>query len=180
VRLLKFGQPAGAPFQVAYTVDDMPAAVARYTEHLKVRPWFTLDYRASSRARYRGQPTSLHCSIVRGFVGNINVELILQLDDGPSVYRETIARQGHGFHHWGIGSVDFDRDVEHYRSLGYEVALYDVGPLGNRLAYMDTTRDMPGMVEITEMTEHQENFLQRMQAASVNFDGKDLVRGNNP
>jgi 4-hydroxyphenylpyruvate dioxygenase-like putative hemolysin len=177
---LKFGQPLGAAFQIAYTVQDMEKSVADFTQRLGIGPWYPFDYRATAKARYRGAATSLHARIIRGFCGHLNVELIQQLDDGPSVYRDVIERRGHGFHHWSVGTAEFDRDVASYEEAGYELAYFEDIPGRHRLAYMDTTADMPGMVELCEMTEVHEAFLHRMYQTSVGFDGTDPIRDQVP
>lgn len=172
---LKFGQPQDAVFQIAYTVADIEKAALLFLRRLGVGPWYPMDYRPGPEALYRGSPSSLHVSILRGFVGHINVELIQQIDDGPSVYQDVISKRGFGFHHWSVASRDFDRDVARYQSQGYELAYYDrIGR--HRLAYMDTTDDLPGMVEICEMTTIQEGFLERMRESSVGFAGQDPIR----
>ena len=178
MRELTFGQPAGGIFQVAYTVSDITRAAELFTQRLGVGPWYSIDYHSGSSALYRGRPTRLHLSILRGFVGHLNVELVCQLDDTPSVFRDTIDKSGYGFHHWNIASLDFDRDVKHYEQLGYEYAYYDTIN-GHRLAFMDATRDLPGMIEICEMTSDQEQLLERMRLASVNFDGTNPIRDQN-
>ena len=175
MRMLKFGQPAGSVYQFAYTVGNIEKGMADFSARLGVGPWFTIDYSASPHARYRGEPTKLRVTIALGFAGHINVELFELLDDSPSPFREIVDRRGHGFHHWAIGSDDFERDVAHYQGLGYEIAFYEQAARG-RVVYMDTTRDLPGMLEICEMTERQETRLHAMYQASVEFDGKDPVR----
>lgn len=173
---LKFGQPAGAMFQVAYTVDDIAKAATLFTDHLGVGPWYRYDYQSGPDALYRGKSTDLRLTILRGFVGHLNVELVMQKDESiPSVFRDLSADRGHGFHHWNISSIDFDTDTKFYQSLGYELAYFDrIGD--RRIAFFDTSRDMPGMMEICEMTAAEEDFLDRMRLASLDFDGTDLIR----
>jgi hypothetical protein len=174
----RFDQPFGAVYQVAYTVQDLAAAMARFSARLQVAPWFTFEFRASPLARHRGRPTSLRLAIARGFSGHLNIELVQQLDDGPSIFRESVERQGHGFHHWGIRTAAFDREVATYAGLGLAPALFDQGPYGNRIAFFDTTGLLPGMVEIVETSPVHEESLQRMYRQSLAFDGTDPVRPN--
>ena len=80
------------------------------------------------------------------------IELIQQHDEEPSVFQETLkARGAHGFHHWAVGARDFEKTVAHYRSLGYPRRSPTTAPLGFRVVYFDTTRDLPGMLEVIEM-----------------------------
>ena len=49
-------------------------------------------------------------------------DIIQQLDDSPSVYREAVERAGHGLHHFGVAWTDHDAALAHYRSLGFTLA----------------------------------------------------------
>jgi hypothetical protein len=104
------------------------------------------------------------------------LELIEQHDDSPSVYHEGPGSRRYGFHHWGVMTGSFDADVARYVSLGYKEAFYDELPSGSRVAYMDSTRDLPGMIELIEHTEAQERVYAEIYEAAVAWDGSDPVR----
>src|SRR5690606_40384885 len=53
---------------------------------------------------------SADITIAMGFAGHMLIELIQPLDNEPSVYQETIALRGYGFHHAGIACADVDAD----------------------------------------------------------------------
>jgi hypothetical protein len=173
---LAFGQPLGAIMQYAYTVEDISSAIERFRERLGVGPWFVRGPLTSDRARYRGQPTDMCVTLARGFTGQTMVELIQQHNDVPSVYTETIARQGYGFHHWAIMVMDIDAAVAGAARRGHEVAFSDEMPTGSSVRYVDATRDLPGMIEYVGYTETQERLYGGFYAASVAWDGSDPVR----
>jgi hypothetical protein len=52
----------------------------------------------------------------------------------------------------------------------------DISPRGVRIVYVDTSRDLPGMLEIIETTDALEAIYQSYFDASQNWDGKDPVR----
>jgi Glyoxalase/Bleomycin resistance protein/Dioxygenase superfamily len=102
---------------------------------------------------YRGAVTTMRISLAVAFTGEAMVELIEQHDRTPSVYQKTLkARGAHGFHHWAIGAKDFDDTVACFKRQGYPEAFSDISPRGVRVVYFDTTRDLPGMLEVIEMT----------------------------
>ena len=175
-RELAFGQFAGGIVQCAYTVADIDKSMRDFTSRLGVAPWFVLGPFTAPEGQYRGKPTDLNLTLAIGFAGHMMIELIQQNNDVPSVYRETIAARGHGFHHWAIASSDFDADVARYRAMGYEIAFSDRSPRGVRIVYMDATRDLPGMVEIIEMTPALEANYAEMYRAARDFDGCDPIR----
>lgn len=169
------GQPPGAIFQYAYTVENIQQAMKDYGALLKIGPWFVLGPFTPPAGLYRGQPTKLELTLAMGFSGHVMIELLQQLNGVPSVYRETIATRGYGFHHYAIASTNFDTDLESYRSRGFEIAFSD--RLGDaRIVYLDTTAALPGMLEIVEWTPATAARLARMYYASVGWDGSNPVR----
>ena len=104
------------------------------------------------------------------------IELIQQLNDAPSVYREIIDRRGYGFHHFGIATGNFDQEVERYRSSGASLAFLLRVPSGGRVAYMDTTATLPGFTELIELGSGFEPTFNRFYRASIGWDGSDPVR----
>lgn len=63
-----------------------------------------------------------------------------------------------------------------YQASGYELAFLAGVPTGGRVAYMDTTRDLPGMVEFIELGAAFDEVFGRFHAATIGWDGKDPVR----
>lgn len=174
--LLNFGQPEGGILQMAYVVEDIHEAMKQWVEQLKVGPWFLLEHFTGVDASYRGKASEADVAIAMSFAGHMNIELIQPNNSAPSVYREAIEKRGHGFHHWGIGSKDFDGDVEKYRKRGAELAFFAKVPSGGRVAYMDTTAQLPGMVELIETGADFEPIFTGFYRASLGWDGKDPVR----
>jgi hypothetical protein len=174
--LLNFGQPDGGIIQMAYVVEDIRRAIEQWVEQLKVGPWFLLEHFSGVEASYRGKPSEADVAIAMSFAGHMMIELIQPNNDAPSVYRETIDQRGYGFHHWGVGSKDFDRDVEWYQKRGAELAFFARVPSGGRIAYMDTTAQLPGMLELIELGADFEPMFTGFYRASLGWDGQHPVR----
>lgn len=110
------------------------------------------------------------------FAGSTMFELIQQHNDVPSVYREVVAKRGYGFHHWGFVTDRFDAAVADYVAQGYEVA-YNAEPMpGVHVAYLDTTADLPGMIEVIEMTPAMEATFTAYHQAAIGWDGSQPIR----
>ena len=174
--LLNFGQPQGGIIQIAYVVPDVRKAMDEYITKLRVGPWFLFSPFKPVTQTYRGQPTSLSTSLGMAFSGHIQFELIEQHNDVPSVYMETVKKRGYGFHHWGVSAPDFDKSLAEMKAKGYELAFYAEPDQGIRVAYMDTTEDMPGFVELIETGPATEALFTMMHHASVGWDGTDPIR----
>jgi hypothetical protein len=173
---LAFGQREGGVVQCAYTTADIEQGMKDFTARLGVGPWFVTGPFVPPQGIYRGKPTQMRLTLAIGFAGHMMIELIEQHDDLPSVYREFVERRGHGFHHWAITARDFDAEVARHQALGYAVAFSDRSPRGVRIVYMDTTADLPGMLEIIEMTDALEQRYLDMYRASLDFDGSEPIK----
>lgn len=173
---LSFGPAEKSIIQVAYTVDDIDTGMRRYTELLHIGPWFLIGPFVPAKGVYRGAVTKMKISLAVAFAGEVMVELIEQHDNEPSVYQETLKARGvHGFHHWAIGAREFDDTVTQYKSHGYREAFSDISPRGVRVVYLDTSNDLPGMLEIIEMTLDVEEQYRRMYQAAMEWDGRHNV-----
>ena len=174
--LLGFGQPPTGVFQMAYVVEDIDASMRRWVEQLKVGPWFLLEHFTGERGTSRGEPTEADVGLALAFAGHMLVELIALNDDEPSVWREGIDQRGYGFHHFGVGSLDYDADLARHFEQGHELAFECWVPTGGRVSYVDTTAELPGYVELIEMDAATDAAFTRFYAASLAWDGSDPVR----
>jgi hypothetical protein len=173
-----FGPRDNSIIQIAYTVADIEEGMRRYTELLHVGPWFLIGPFVPPKGRYRGATTKAQFSLALGYTDQLMVELIQQHDESPSVFQETLkARGAHGFHHWAVGARDFEKTTAHYRSLGYQEAFSDTAPepLGCRVIYFDTGRDLPGMLEVIEINAATEEAFHRICQAAQEWNGKDHI-----
>jgi hypothetical protein len=171
-----FGQPDDGIIQHAYVVKDIRKAIEGWVKDLKVGPWFLIDRFSGEDAKYRGGPSHAESALAMSFAGHMNIELIQPVNDAPSVYWDTIKKRGYGFHHWGVASSNFDRDLEKYKQRGYEVAFFARVPSGGRVAYMDANNDLGGMVELIELGAAFEPIFGRFYSATIGWDGKDPIR----
>jgi hypothetical protein len=176
VSLLGFGQPQTGVFQMAYVVEDIEASMRRWIDQLKVGPWFLLDHFSGEDPTYRDGPSEADVALAMGYAGHMLVELIQPNDDKPSVYREWIESRGYGFHHFGVGTLDYDGDLARHRDEGHDLVFEAGVPTGGRVGYVDTTADLPGYLELIEMTDGTDAAFTRFYAASLAWDGNDPIR----
>jgi hypothetical protein len=147
-----------------------------YIERMGVGPWFVVGPFHPAKPVYRGTVVVPLFTLAVAYSGTMMIELIQQHDDVPSVFREAIKARGYGFHHWGVAVDNFDAALAGYLRQGYEVAFSDTAPMGMRVAYMDTLKDLPGMVELLEANAAFDGFFTPMYKASLGWDGRDPVR----
>ena len=171
-----FGQPDNGVIQMAYVVADLDAAIKEWIARLRVGPWFVLEHFTGVDPLYRGQPSRADVRLAMSFAGHMNIELIQPNNDAPSVYREHIDKRGWGFHHWGVATWHFDREVAKYQANGHALAFLAKVPSGGRVGYMDTTNVLPGYTEFIELGGAFEDVFAKFYRASIGWDGRDPVR----
>ena len=171
-----FGQPDDGIIQMAYIVEDIPAAMRTWSADLRVGPWFLLDHFTGDDPVYRGQPCRADVSLAMGYAGHMQIELIQPNDEHPSVYRETRVDRGWGFHHYGVASKDFQADIAKYEAKGYELAFCAGVPTGGSVGYLDTHGQLPGMLELIEIGPMMETVFTKFYQASLGWDGSEPVR----
>ena len=88
-----------------------------------------------------------------------------------STRRRSSAR-GYGFHHFGVGTLDYDADLARHREQGHELAFETWVPTGGRVGYVDTTAELPGYVELIEMDAATDAAFTRFYAAVAGL-GRD-------
>lgn len=174
-RLLAFGMRSGEIMQYAYTVADVHKSILSYTKLFGIGPWFCRGPFTPPHALYRGRNTGLTLTLARAFSGHTMIELIQQHDDGPSVYRD-LRLSGYGFHHWAIAVDDIVDASARLAARGYPVVFEDVLPTQARVRYADASADLPGMIELVEMTNAQERHYASFYEASIDWDGSHPIR----
>ena len=161
--------------QLAFAVDDVVATARRWAEVQGVGPFFVIPDRPST-VRYSGAETQLHIRIAVSQAGPLQIELIQQLSQGPSVFRDLYGPNEVGVHHFCAMTHDYDRSVAHYAGCGYEVvAEQDVPGLG-RVAFVDTSADFAMMTEVVEWSDGFLTMLSKTARVCANWDGTDPVR----
>lgn len=173
---LRYGQPIGGITQISYVVEDIEVSMKEYTRHMNVGPWFVSAPIQTKDSEYRGNIVDFKLRLAIAYSGHTQIELIQQLDDQPSVFRELIQRSGFGFHHFGVATKTIDEDVARLQAQGGTVAFRARSQRGARVVYLDGIGHLPGMIELIEMTDAQESFYTNIYAAALTWDGTDPIR----
>lgn len=163
--------------QLAYIVRDIEAAMAHWSGVLGVGPWFYKERVAVTHFRYQGRESALPVmSIAFANSGQLQVELIQQRNDAPSMYLDFLNRHGEGAQHIAFWTDRFDDQIARLHAAGYsEGHAGQVGQRG-RFAYL-VHPDLPGnVVEVSEQTGGKAEFFREIAQASVGWDGRDPVR----
>jgi hypothetical protein len=163
--------------QIGYVVTDLDDALASWIE-LGVGPWLVMRG-LPMQARYRGQPCETTISLALSNSGELQVELVKQEDETPSIFTEFLAANGTGFHQLAYWAEDFDATMKAVADAGWPVVWSGGEGLGVRFAYVETPNSptLPAtIVEISELTEAQAGAAKFIRDAAANWDGRDPIR----
>ena len=157
-------------FQLGFVVDDIVAAARRWAEVHGIGP-FLISPVIESQVVVAGAATPLSIQVGLAQAGPVQIELIQQHCDRPSIFRDW----GNPFHQLATITDDVDGRVHHLQACGYEL----VGEIATpelKVAYVDTTTDFGFYTEIVST---HPAFLARWQGVAdtcATWDGTDPVR----
>ena len=161
--------------QNGYVVRDLGRAIDAWLD-VGVGPWLLLPHLTQAGSVYRGQPTEPVVSIAFANSGELQVELIEQEDDSPSIYREFLDAGQEGFHHLAWWVEDFEGVARAAEDAGWPVVhAGDTGGMA-QFAYYDPGGVTSTVVEVMELTDATRWLVATVRDAAAGWDGTDPVR----
>ena len=163
--------------QNGYVVRDIEAAMKHWIEVLGVGPFFYLEKAPIENFRYYGEPSDMVASIALANSGSLQIELIQQRNEAPSMYRDFLSAGHEGLQHVAYWTEDFDADFDRARELGYEVAQSgDVGGANGRMVYFATEAHPGTVVELSEISGPKGQTFKMIADKARTWDGSDPIR----
>ena len=89
----------GTPGQIGYIVNDLESAAQKWTDTVGIGPWRIVEHAPFTSFRYNGQASDVDAGIALAFMGDVQIELIQQHNDAPSMYRDLLDTYGEGAQH---------------------------------------------------------------------------------
>jgi len=160
--------------QIGYVVTDLDQALANWVE-LGVGPWLVIRG-LPMQALYRGELCQITLSLALSNSGELQVELIQQLDATPSIFTEFLASHGHGYHQLAYWAEDFDATMKAVVDAGWPVVWSGGEGFGVRFAYVEPPNSPATVIEISELTDGQVASAKFIRDAAANWDGSDPIR----
>jgi len=164
--------------QAGYVVRDVNQAIEHWATQLGIGPFFRLDRARPSHYRYADSKQGPELTIALAYSGDLQIELIQQNDDTPSLYKEFLAKVDGGLHHWGFFtsaySADYKRAIERGHLVGHE------GDFGadSRFVYFRTDPHVGTMSELVELNPATSGLFEVLRAAARDWDGRDPLFGS--
>lgn len=168
----------GAVRQNGYVVRDIRAAMDHWVNVVGVGPWFFVEEVKTDYFRHRGVPSDMRMSVALANSGDLQIELIQQLNDAPSLYKEFLDAGHEGLQHMAYWTHDYQGLHDRALSLGHQVGHEgQIGGEQGRFAYFDTEGPHPGaVVEISDISGAKGRFFDHIRRAAQDWDGADPIR----
>lgn len=161
-------------YQMCWVVDDLEAAMKHWIETCGVGPFYVIPHVPAQNITYYGKPAKLDFSGALAQAGSIQIELIQQHCDNPSVYRDLVPK-GSAFHHVAMFTVDYDRELAEFQRQGLPVVT--AGMFGDlRYSYVDATRTIGTVLELVEDKPSIRQFFKKVSDGAKEWDGRDPIR----
>ena len=171
----------GKVCQNGYVVRDIDAALRFWTQTLRVGPFFYIERVKMDWFRYRGVDSPVELSIALANSDDLQIELIQQRNDAPSMYLDFLRDHGEGLQHMSWWTHDYqalyDRALAEGFTVGHEGQIG--GPQG-RFVYFETSGHAGTVVEISDISGGKGRFFDHIRKAAANWDGGDPVRAVRP
>jgi len=141
-----------------------------------VGPWFYAPSVPVQNFQYRGKPSAMVLSVALANSGPLQVELIQQRNDEPSIYRDFVAAGKLGLQHVAYWTEEYDVVMARAAANGlFPVMSGDVGAKG-RYCYFDTELHPGSVVELSETVGPKGRMFRMIREAAQGWDGSDPVR----
>lgn len=163
--------------QIGYVVRDIDAAMDDWLGH-GVGPWFYVDRVKTDFFRYRGTDSDLQMSVALANSGDVQLELIQQRNDAPSMYKDFLDSGREGMQHIAYWSDDYHALRDSAVADGYVIA--QEGSIGGEqggFTYFDTERMQGTVIEISDISGPKGQLFQYIRDTAATWDGSDPVRG---
>ncbi|CAH1691040.1 VOC family protein [Hyphomicrobiales bacterium] len=170
------GQVFSEVSQLGYITRDIHTSMRNLRDTLGVGPWFYLENRMP--ITYRSQRHEIDTIVAFANIGPMQLELIQQCDDRPSMYLDYLADSRvplHGLQHFAFWVENHDGAVADALQRGF-IELQSTTVARGRVVYLSHPKSPDFVVEFAESTPGRQAMRQRVREAASGWDGGDPFR----
>jgi hypothetical protein len=162
-------------FQLGHVVGDIVDSATRWSSTFGVGPFHVLPVVDQQLTHADGSVRTLRIQVAVAQAGPVQIELIQQHCDTPSLYRDWSKDGTSAFHQVATVTNDYGAKLAHFASLGFAVAAESLGG-SFRIAYVDTAAEFGFYTEVVEYTPRFIEQLDAISSTCATWDGTDPVR----
>lgn len=167
----------GPVMQLSYCPADYDAALAHWIS-LGAGPFFEMPHVQLENVKFRGHPSDIDFSMALGYLGDIQIELIRQHNDAPSMFTEWRAAGHEGVQHMCVLVDDIVDTRRRVAAQGGTVLQEATLPGGaGAVIYVDTGGGPGTVIEYLQIVAAARQGFTMMREAHRNWDGSDPIRG---
>jgi hypothetical protein len=163
--------------QNGYVVRDIRAAMDHWVNAHGVGPWYFVERVQLDWFRYRGRDAAPEMSIALANSGDLQIELIQQTNDAPSLYKDFLDAGREGLQHVAYWSTDYqallDRALAAGHRIGHEGQIG--GPQG-RFCYFESDAHPGAMIEISDISGTKGAFFEHIRQKAQGWTGEHPIR----
>lgn len=163
----------GPVMQIAFVPEDFDAALRHWTEVMGVGPFFLIENIKLEDSRYCGEPNECVFSIALAYWGDVQVELIRQENDAPSIYR---GKEGPGLHHTCVLTDDIKGARRTAEAAGGKVLVEGRVMPDGAVLYVDMGFGPGSIVEILQPASGSEGLFGMIREAARSWNGSEPLR----
>jgi len=163
--------------QNGYVVHDIEKAMHYWINTVGVGPWLYLDRAPIGDFTCHGRSSDIEVSIALANTGPLQIELIQQRNDAPSMYREFLDAGHEGLQHVAYWTENFDLDLKKAQDRGLEIGQsgYSGGPDG-RFVYF-TAEAHPGtVIELSEISGAKGQLFAKIREKCASWTGENPIK----
>ncbi len=165
--------------QMGYVVRDIEGAMHHWVEVCGIGPWFYAERMPFTDFTYKGARHEIEVSIALANSGDVQLELIQQRNDTPSMYLDFL-RAGHeGLQHWSSWPEDYDARIERALAGGWTIGQQGDSARG-RFVYFANEGHPGTVIEMADYTATRRRVFDAVRAAAIGWDGRDPIRRSFP
>ncbi|MGA1298737.1 MAG: VOC family protein [Ilumatobacteraceae bacterium] len=162
-------------FQEAYLVDDLERSAHDWNRVYGAGPFVIARHHRCDEFTYRDTSAQADVSYAFGYLGDTMIQLIVQHDDTPSIYRDMYASGEYGYHHSAYLVSDFVAERQRLVDLGFTPAC-ELFADGVHASYFDTRSVNGGFTEIHGDPPHiLQAFAQWRRAHEIHRPGDPVI-----
>ena len=166
----------GAIRQNGYVVRDIEAAMRHWSDVLGIGPWFYAPHAPIHDFTYRGEPSHPDVAIALANSGQLQLELIQQHNDAPSLYRDFLATGQQGLQHVACWTENFASERQRAIDLGFRIGHEGVTGRYGPFVYFETTSHPGTILELSDVGGLKRRLFQHIRDAADDWDGRDPIR----
>ena len=164
--------------QMGFVVDNFEEPIKHWTEKLNVGPFFILEHLDLKDVYYHGkngEENKIDFSVALAYSGDMQIELIKQHCDTPSIYNEYVSNKKNILHHLCTFTKDIENDIKILESQGYKNIQGGKTMDEGTFSYLDIDSDFSPILEIAQLSDGANAMFEMIKNASKDWDGKNAI-----